>query len=105
MIEQPKRPKPRGRIWVTAHISYLRELGVEIFGDPEGLEYLGEVMKCVSEIDQRTASVPRGERYRLHLEPSAELEKYSCYLDIVRADASLTGDYPEGLSLEDERGY
>ena len=84
---------------------YVREMNVEILGDPAGLEYLGEVMKYVSEIDQRTSCVPGGDRYRLTLEPGVQLEKYSCYLDIVRADASGTGEYPEYLSLEDERGY
>ena len=105
MIKQPVRPKSRGRIWVTPGIQYLREVRVEILGDPEGLEYLAEVMKYVSEIDQRTACVPRGERYRLRLDPGVELEEYSCYVDIIRADATGTGEYPEGLSLEDERNY
>jgi hypothetical protein len=106
MIQHPLiKPKPRGRLWVAPGTVNVREMNIDIYGDPEGLEYFAELLRYVAQVDQRIACVPRGDRYRVQLEPGAELKEGSGYLDLVRADASGTGAYPEHLSLEDERPY
>ncbi len=75
-------------------------LRVEIWGDPEGLRYFAAVLNWLADFDQAKNSDPTGTREHLHLMPGEQIDTWSCYVDVCRADAKGTGELPEFMIQE-----
>ena len=96
----PKRQKDqevKGRVWVVPRIVNNRELRVEIIGNPEGLAILGQMFTDLAHGDQQAYNIPPGERRHFHLEYSGILAGPSARTELIRADASGTGELPLGI--------
>ena len=68
---------------------------VMIIGDPDGLRYLSVLLKVLADYDQDSRNLPIGEREHVHLHANCQLGKYSCEVEVCRADAKGTGELPD----------
>ena len=68
---------------------------VVIIGDPDGLRYLARLLSTIADFDQNTSDAPSGSREHTHLVPETHLGYYSTPVEICRADAKETGEFPD----------
>jgi hypothetical protein len=99
----PKRaiafPSQRGRL-VVYHCEGPDERFIGIYGDPEGLRSLGELLIAEAELDQSQlprTNLPDGERHHTHLRPGIHIHPQSLEVIIGRLDAKTTAELPEWL--------
>jgi hypothetical protein len=91
-------PKKKGRVWIYPQLPGNRDAGIVIAGDPDGLRYLARLCTYLADVDQIEMGEPPGERAHLHLDPGAHLGSHSWRVEIMRADASVTGRLPNFLT-------
>jgi hypothetical protein len=77
---------------------------IMIYGDPEGLKSLGEVLIKLAEVDQESyVGLPDGERDHLHIYPGFHLSDGSLETILGRLDAKGTGKFPKAfVGINDE---
>ncbi len=68
---------------------------VTIIGDPEGLRYLAELLNNLADENQIKNDEPEGSRMHIHLHRNNHLGGHSCEVEVCRADAKGTGEWPE----------
>ena len=90
-----KLPENKGKLNIYPEISEGISPSVTIIGDPDGLRYLSEVLKVLADYDQNSDKTPVGERVHIHLHRQYQLGKRSCEVEICRADAKGTGEFPD----------
>jgi hypothetical protein len=101
-------PEPRGRLWVIPQLLEGFQVGVEIVGDPEGLQYLADSLAYLARFDQEALGQPPGTHAHLHFFPRrphsdwGELGTHSCPVTVCRADASVTGQISGNLQRAEE---
>ena len=71
------------------------QIHISILGDPQGLRYLARLLNQLADVDQEKMCLPKGEREHIHLHKSEELGGHSWEVQICRADAKDTGEFPE----------
>ena len=106
----PKRsitfPSQRGRL-VVYHYETPDQRFIGIYGDPEGLRSLGELLIAEAELDQLqfpAENLPNGERHHTHLRPGVHIHPQSQEVIIGRLDAKRTGDLPNWLRAARMKG-
>lgn len=87
-------PKHRGLLAIVPEIREARNLAVTIIGDSDGLAYLAEMLQYFADLDVEERQMPDGARAHFPLRPGLQIVEYSCDVEICRADAKGTGDYP-----------
>jgi hypothetical protein len=99
----PKRsitfPSQRGRL-VVYHCDGPEQRFIGIYGDPEGLRSLGELLIAEAELDQLqfpATNLPDGERHHTHLKPGVHIHPQSLEVIVGRLDAKRTEELPEWL--------
>jgi hypothetical protein len=97
-------PKKKGQVWVYPLEPCAREAGLVIAGDPDGLRYLAKLCTYLADVDQVHMGEPVGERAHFHLDPGLHLGSCSWRVEIMRADASGTGKFPDFLSEPEQGG-
>lgn len=81
---------------IHPEILYGNKIKINIVGNPKGLLYLAKLLTELANIDQeKVEDLPVGEREHTHLFPSCQLNEHSCEVELCRADAKGTGEYPE----------
>ncbi len=88
-------PDKEGNICIYPEINEGRFVNVNIIGDPEGLRYLAKLLNYIAGIDQDENNDPIGEREHIHIHPEMQLDEHSCEVEICRADAKGTGEFPD----------
>jgi hypothetical protein len=88
-------PENYGHICIVPEPSRSDVNCISITADPEGLRYLAEALKWLADFDQDKNTDPAGSREHLHLEPGEELDLCSCCVELCRADAKGTGEFPD----------
>jgi hypothetical protein len=89
-IEFPSQP---GRL-VVSHSEELSGRRICIYGDPEGLRSLGQLLIAEAELNQENlpdSCLPNGQGHHLHLQPRRHLHPDSLELVIGRLDGKKTG--------------
>jgi hypothetical protein len=72
------------------------KIKINITGNPKGLLYLAKLLTDLANVDQEKVEyLSVGDREHSHLCPSYQLNEYSCEVEICRADAKGTGEYPK----------
>ena len=101
----PKRsitfPSQRGRL-VVYHCDSPDQRFIGIYGDPEGLRSLGELLIAEAKLDQLqfpAENLPDGERHHTHLRPGVHIHPQSLEVIIGRLDAKRTGELPDWLRV------
>src|SRR5262249_4344170 len=67
---------------------------VSIVGDAEALRYLGDLLHYMAKIEVDKQDMPLGARAHIPLIPGRQLIEHSCEVQICRAEAKGTGEYP-----------
>jgi len=93
-------PEKSGKIDIFPEISEGNSLSVTIIGDPNGLRYLAELLRNMSDLDLSGAKYPAGTREHIHLHANAQLGARSCEVEICRADARGTGELPDFMIFQ-----
>jgi len=88
-------PDKKGKINIYPEIIDGNLITISVIGDPEGLKYLASLLTWLAEFDQNKNNDPIGSREHLHLLKDEELDWHSCEVEICRADAKGTGEYPD----------
>ena len=88
-------PERSGKINIYPSIVDGRYVCVSIIGDPEGLIYLAKLFNWLADFDQNKNDNPIGTREHIHLHAKEQLGEHSCEVEICRADAKGTGEYPD----------
>lgn len=86
-------PSQRGRL-VVSHSEELSGRRICIYGDPEGLRSLGQLLIAEAELNQENlpdSCLPNGQGHQLHLQPRRHLHPDSLELVIGRLDGKKTG--------------
>ena len=86
-------PPQRGRL-VVSHSEELSGRRICIYGDPEGLRSLGQLLIAVAELNQDKlpdSCLPPGQGHHLHLKPRRHLHPDSVELVVGRLDGKNTG--------------
>lgn len=94
-----KFPSQRGRL-VVLHSEYEDQRAVGIYGDPEGLRSLGELLIAEAALNQGQfpeENLPAHERHHTHLRPGVHIHPQSIELIIGRLDSKATAEMPEWL--------
>lgn len=93
-----KNQTEHGSINGSLQIWKIEEDGFEkimIYGDPDGLKSLGEILIKLSQVNQENyKGMPDGERDHFHIYPKSHLSKGSLETIIGRLDAKGTGELP-----------
>lgn len=92
-------PSQRGRL-VVFHSENEDQRAVGIYGDPEGLRSLGELLIAEAALNQRQIpeeNLPAHERHHTHLRPGVHIHPQSIELIIGRLDSKETAQLPEWL--------
>lgn len=97
---QPLLADPLKLDWpeIEGHIEIsVRENGIFIGGDPQGLKSLGDTLLWLAHLNQ-TASLELSNEVRehRHLHPDIHLSRNSTETEVCRLDAKGTGEFPEG---------
>jgi len=90
----------KGCLAIFPEIKYGRHIGIVIIGDSEGLSNFAEILKQLADMDQNSMDIPTGARAHIQLVPEAHLAAHSSTVEICRADAKGTNEFPP--YLEDE---
>ena len=88
-------PEKNGRLEIYPEVYDGDSLSVTIMGDPDGLQYLSDVLKKLADYDQESDDSPIGARMHVHLHRQFQLGEHSCEVEICRADAKGTRELPE----------
>jgi len=88
-------PDRSGKINIFPRIDDGRFADVVIIGDPEGLRYLAKLLNWLADSDQNQNDDPIGARFHTHLHFNEQLGEHSCEVELCRADAKGTGEYPD----------
>jgi hypothetical protein len=102
-------PSQKGNL-VISHGEDIEGRCVYIYGDPQGLRSLGELLIAEAELDQTRfpeINLPAGVPHHIHLYAGKHIHPQSLSLVIGRLDAKGTGEYPEWLRrvcMKSERG-
>ena len=88
-------PENNGRLEIYPEVYEGDSLSVTIMGDPDGLRYLSDVLKILADYDQESDDSPIGTRMHVHLYRQCQLGEHSCEVEVCRADAKGTGEFPD----------
>jgi len=84
---------------IYPEILYGNKIKINIVGNPKGLLYLAGLLTELANVDQeKVEDLPVGDREHTHLYSLNDLNEHSCEVEICRADAKGTGEYPEYLT-------
>ena len=87
--------KKEGYLEIFPEINYGDDINITIIGDPKGLRHLAVLLNELANVCQDDIlELPIGEREHIHLHKSGQLGDHSCEVEICRADAKGTGEYP-----------
>jgi hypothetical protein len=87
-------PKKKGKVAFQASIEN-NEIFVAIVGDSKGLRYLADLLNYMADLEIEERNMPDGARAHFVLHSGLQLAKRSCNVELCRAEAKGTGEYPE----------
>lgn len=85
---------------MVLHSEYEDQRAVGIYGDPEGLRSLGELLIAEAALNQGQfpeENLPAHERHHTHLRPGVHIHPQSIDLIIGRLDSKATAEMPDWL--------
>lgn len=90
--------KKKKYLEIYPEILYGNRIKITIVGNPKGLLHLAGLLTELANVDQeKVEDLPVGDREHSHLYPSGQLNEHSCEVELCRADAKGSGEYPEYL--------
>ena len=92
-------PVPKGNVSIFPSIYEANNVLVSIIGDKEGLLYLAELLKYMAEVNVEQQGMPEGERAHIPLQAGKHLIDHSSEVQICRAEAKGSGDYPDYFEI------